>query len=64
MIRPYTCLLYTSRVAAKDFEDICENTLDFLGEELEYAATFKVEAKRADKSFPMKSPEILSLIHI
>ena len=47
-----------ARVAAKDFEDICENTLDFLGEELEYAATFKVEAKRADKSFPMKSPEI------
>ena len=31
-----------ARVAAKDFEDICENTLDFLGEELEYAATFKV----------------------
>lgn len=25
---------------------------------MEYAATFKVEAKRADKSFPMKSPEI------
>ena len=29
-----------------------------MGEELEYADTFKVEAKRADKSFPMKSPEI------
>ena len=29
-----------------------------MGEEWEYAATFKVEAKRADKSFPMKSPEI------
>ena len=47
-----------ARVAAKDFEDICAQTLDFLGEELEYAQTFKVEAKRADKSFPMKSPEI------
>lgn len=47
-----------ARVAAKDFEDICAQALDFLGEELEYADTFKVEAKRADKSFPMKSPEI------
>ncbi len=47
-----------ARVAAKDFADICDQTLDFLGEELEYAQTFKVNAKRSDKSFPMKSPEI------
>lgn len=47
-----------ARVAAKDFADICDQTLDFLGEELALSSTFKVEAKRADKSFPMKSPEI------
>ena len=46
-----------ARVAAKDFADICDQTLDFLGEELALSSTFKVEAKRADKSFPMKSPE-------
>ena len=47
-----------ARVAEKSFADICQQTLDFLSEDLEYAQTFKVEAKRADKSFPMKSPEI------
>ena len=47
-----------ARVAAKDFADICDQTLDFLGEELALSSTFKVEAKRADKSFPMMSPEI------
>ncbi|HHX57847.1 MAG TPA: tRNA 4-thiouridine(8) synthase ThiI, partial [Clostridiales bacterium] len=30
----------------------------YLGDELAYARTFKVEAKRADKRFPMKTPEI------
>ena len=45
-----------ARVAEKDFDDIVKETLDFLGEELEFAKTFKVEAKRADKNFPMKSP--------
>ena len=47
-----------ARVAEKDFDDIVKETLDFLGDELEFAKTFKVEAKRADKNFPMKSPEI------
>lgn len=51
-----TWIIARARVAAKDLEDICAQALDFLGEELEYADTFKVEAKRADKSFPMKSP--------
>ena len=31
---------------------------EYLKDELENAATFKVEAKRSDKSFPLKSPEI------
>ncbi len=45
-------------VAEKDFEDIKRVTLEYLGDELREAKTFKVNAKRSDKSFPMKSPEI------
>ncbi|MBE6851915.1 MAG: tRNA 4-thiouridine(8) synthase ThiI [Ruminococcus sp.] len=45
-------------VFEKDFEKICEGTYEYLGDTLKYARTFKVEAKRADKRFPMKSPEI------
>lgn len=42
----------------KDFDSIRETTAEYLEEQLEDAKTFKVEAKRADKKFPMKSPEI------
>ncbi len=42
----------------KDFADIQAKALEYLRETLEDADSFKVEAKRADKSFPMKSPEI------
>lgn len=42
----------------KDFDSIKETTAEYLEEQLEDAKTFKVEAKRADKKFPMKSPEI------
>ncbi|MDR0914005.1 MAG: tRNA 4-thiouridine(8) synthase ThiI, partial [Oscillospiraceae bacterium] len=45
-------------VAKKDFDDIVKTTTEYLGKELTAAKTFKVEAKRADKSFPLKSPEI------
>lgn len=45
-------------VCEKDFEDIKATALSYLKEELEDAKTFKVEAKRSDKKFPMKSPEI------
>ncbi len=45
-------------VMEKDFEKICEGTYSYLEDTLSYARTFKVEAKRADKRFPMKSPEI------
>ena len=40
------------------FEDIKSKSIEYLDEVLSYAKTFKVTAKRADKSFPMKSPEI------
>ena len=37
---------------------LSEETTDYLREELENARTFKVNAKRSDKRFPLKSPEI------
>lgn len=42
----------------KDFEKIKETAVSYLEDELEDARTFKVEAKRSDKHFPLKSPEI------
>ncbi len=45
-------------VVEKDFEKICEQTLLYIEDTVAYARTFKVEAKRADKHFPMTSPEI------
>ena len=43
---------------AKDFAAICETAEAYLGPTLRGLRTFKVEAKRADKAYPMKSPEI------
>lgn len=37
---------------------LSEETTDYLREVLENAKTFKVNAKRSDKHFPLKSPEI------
>lgn len=45
-------------IVNKDFEDIKANASAYLAQWLETAKTFKVEAKRSDKHFPMKSPEI------
>lgn len=45
-------------VVEKEFGEICRQTLEYLAEVLPQTKTFKVEAKRADKSFPMKTPEI------
>lgn len=45
-------------VCEKDFESIKKTADEYLGECLEDADTFKVEAKRSDKKFAMKSPEI------
>lgn len=50
--------LSRAAIAEKDMESIASITLEYLAEELEYARTFKVEAKRSDKKFPLKSPEI------
>ncbi len=45
-------------VVEKDFSKIQETAAEYLADQLEEIETFKVEAKRSDKSFPMKSPEI------
>lgn len=45
-------------VAEKDFEVIASSAVEYAREDLENARSFKVNAKRADKRFPMRSPEI------
>lgn len=42
----------------KDMSVILEQAPEYLAEQLKDAKTFKVEGKRADKKFPLKSPEI------
>lgn len=49
---------HRAAVAEKSMESIAEVSLKYLEETLEGASTFKVEAKRSDKKFPLKSPEI------
>lgn len=50
--------LSRAAVAEKDLDDIMAKTVEYLSEELSDAKTFKVNAKRSDKKFPYKSPEI------
>lgn len=45
-------------VADKNLEDIQQKTVEYLEEQLEDARTFKVEARRSDKKFPLTSPQI------
>lgn len=45
-------------VFEKDFDVVAQNVGEYLKPALENAKTFKVEAKRSDKSFPLKSPDI------
>ena len=42
----------------KDMDVILENAPKYLAEQLKNAKTFKVEGKRSDKKFSLKSPEI------
>ena len=50
--------LSRAAVCEKTMEAIKETAVEYLGEQLRQARTFKVEAKLADKSFPLKSPEL------
>lgn len=45
-------------LAEKDIEDIKNVALQYLGEDLRNVKTFKVNAKRSDKKFPLTSPEL------
>jgi thiamine biosynthesis protein ThiI len=42
----------------KTMESVLKTAPEYLADELRAAKTFKVEAKRSDKKFPLKSPEI------
>ena len=50
--------LSRAAVCEKDMNCIIKTALAYLEDELSGAKTFKVEAKRSDKKFPLKSPEI------
>lgn len=50
--------LSRAAVAEKNMDSIRDITLEYLADDLSEARTFKVEAKRSDKQFPLKSPEI------
>ena len=45
-------------VCEKDMNDILAKAPEYLADTMKSIKTFKVEAKRADKAFPLKSPEI------
>ena len=45
-------------VCEKSMDDILAKAPEYLADTLRNIKTFKVEAKRADKAFPLKSPEI------
>lgn len=51
-----------ARVCEKDMDKILETVPEYLYERLSSVKTFKVEAKRADKRFPFKSPEISAMV--
>ena len=46
----------------KDLSAIMSAAESYLGRELSEAGTFKVECRRSDKSFPLKSPEICAQV--
>lgn len=50
--------LSRAAVAPKDMAEIIRIAKAYLAPQMEEAKTFKVEAKRSDKKFPLKSPEI------
>ncbi len=45
-------------VAAKEFEEIKRVCVEYFSDSIFRYKTFKVEAKRSDKKFPLKSPDI------
>ncbi len=49
-------------VVEKDIEKIQKAAVEYVGEDLKEGVTFKVEAKRSDKAFYLKSPEICRMV--
>lgn len=47
-----------SAVLPKEWDELVKRGLPYLGEPLSAAKTFKVEAKRSDKAYPFKTPDI------
>ena len=47
-----------SLILPKDMDEIIKQGIPYLKDELEKAKSYKVEAKRSDKSFPLTSPQI------
>ena len=45
-------------VCAKDIEEIKHTAEEYLGDRLRSVSTYKVDAKRSDKRFPLTSPQI------
>ena len=51
-------------VCEKSMDDIIEKSVVYLADTLKNVKTFKVEAKRSDKKFPLKSPEICRKVDV
>ncbi len=49
-------------VVAKDIEEIKKASVTYFEDILPHVRTFKVEAKRSDKTFPLLSPQICALV--
>lgn len=49
-------------VVDKDMDTICKAAAEYVGEDLQEGVTYKVEAKRSDKAFHLKSPEICRMV--
>ena len=45
-------------VVEKTMDAILNDSIEYIREDMESARTFKVDAKRSDKKFPYKSPDI------
>ena len=50
--------LSRARACEKDADAMLQTAIDYLGDKLSAARTFKVESKRADKTFPMTSIQL------
>lgn len=56
------CAFSRARVVEKDLSAIQQAAAEYLEEALLTAKTFKVEAKRADKRFPLTSPQLCAQV--